>query len=57
MGTPLVWMKAKLTGSTQLWLQLPLPLPWHSRLSMFSAEHQWVSSQLVASTNGAKPGG
>jgi hypothetical protein len=41
----------------QLLLQLPLPLPWHSRLSMLSAEHQWVSSQLVASANGAKPGG
>ena len=57
VGTPLVWTKAKLTGSTQLLLQLPLPLPWHSRLSMLSAEHQWVSSQLVASANGAKPGG
>src|SRR5215468_84383 len=56
VGTPLVWTQAKLTGSTQLLLQLPLPLPWHSRLSIVSAEHQWVLSQLVASTNGAKPG-
>src|SRR6516162_2497347 len=57
VGTPLVWTQAKLTGSTQLLLQLPLPLPWHSRLSMLSAEHQWVLSQLVPSMNGAKPGG
>src|ERR1700735_740866 len=40
VGTPLVWMKAELTGSVQLLLQDPLPLPVHSRLSMVSAEHQ-----------------
>ena len=57
VGTPLVWMKPKLTGSGQLPLQCPDPLPLHSRLSMVSAEHQCVSSQLVLSINGAKPGG
>src|SRR5437764_9989653 len=57
VGTPLVWMKAKLTGSTQLLLQGPEPLPVHSRLSMVSAEHQWVLSQLMLSANGANPGG
>jgi hypothetical protein len=56
-GTPPVWMNAKLTGSGQRGLQWPLPLPWHSRLSMFSAAHQWVLSQLIASENGANPGG
>jgi hypothetical protein len=34
-----------------------LPLPWHSRLSMVRAEHQWVLSQLMLSAKGAKPGG
>ena len=34
----------------------PDPLPVHSRLSMVSAEHQWVLSQLMLSTNGAKTG-
>src|ERR1700722_6070878 len=57
VGPPLVCTEAKLTGSVQFGLQLPLPLPWHSRLSMLSAEHQCASSQLVASSNGAKPGG
>src|SRR5215471_11461114 len=59
VGTPLVWMKPKLIGSTQLLLQLSLGLPlfWHSRLSMVSAEHQWVLSQLIEVANGAKPGG
>src|SRR5215472_8175404 len=54
-GTPLVWMKAKLVGSGQLKLQVWLI--WHSRLSMVSAEHQWVLSQPMLSTNGAMPGG
>src|SRR6516164_2901683 len=56
VGTPLVWIQPKFTGSMHLLLQLPLPLPWHSRLSMVSAEHQWVLSQLIESANGAKPG-
>src|SRR5215472_2216093 len=30
-GTPLVCTNAKFTGSMQLLLQLPDPLPWHSR--------------------------
>ena len=29
----------------------------HSTLSMVSAEHQWVLSQLIESSNGANPGG
>ena len=57
MGIPSVWMNAKFTGSTQLLLQLPEPLPWHSRLSMLSAEHQWVLSQLMELAKGANPGG
>src|ERR1022692_2629624 len=57
VGTPLVWMKPKFTGSGQLLLHGPEPLPTHSRLSIVSAEHQWVASQLVASANGANPGG
>ncbi len=56
-GTPSRWTKAKLTGSTQLLLHGPDPLPVHSRLSMFSAEHQCVLSQLMLSANGANPGG
>src|SRR5215472_4757213 len=40
VGTPLVWMKPKLSARGQLLLQEPLL--WHSRLSMFSAEHQRV---------------
>src|SRR5260370_30346568 len=50
-GTRLVWTNAKLTGSVQFGLQLPLAS--HSRLSMFSAEHQCVLSQLMLSENGA----
>ena len=55
-GTPLVWMKPKLTGSVQFGLQVPIR-PAHSRLSMVSAEHQCVLSQLMLSAKGAKPGG
>ena len=55
-GTPLVWTKAKLTGSGQSGLHA-VPSGAHSRLSMVSAEHQCVLSQLMLSTNGAKPGG
>src|SRR5215470_17736661 len=36
-GTPLVWIKAKLMGSTQSGLQVPSAA--HSRLSMVRAEH------------------
>ena len=56
VGTPSVWMKPKLTGSTQLLLQVPDRRPVHSRLSIVSAEHQCVLSQLMLSANGAKPG-
>ena len=56
VGTPSLWMKAKLTGSTQLLLQLA-KAAMHSRLSMFMAAHQRVPSQLMLSTNGAWPGG
>ena len=49
-------MKAKFTGSMQLLLHGPAG-PVHSRLSMVSAEHQCVLSQLMVSANGAKPGG
>ncbi len=56
VGTPLVWIHAKLTGSSQLLLHCA---NWnvHSRLSIVSAAHQWLSSQLVESTNGGMPGG
>ena len=54
-GTPLVWMNAKLTGSMQLSLHDPEAV--HSTLSMVSAEHQCVLSQLIESSNGANPGG
>src|SRR5689334_14442775 len=42
VGTPLVWIQAKFTGSKQLSLHGPAVNPWprHSRLSMLSAEHQ-----------------
>src|SRR6516164_1214419 len=55
VGTPPVWMKAKLTVSGQWGLQVKLA--WHSRLSMFSAEHQWALSQPMLSASGAMPGG
>ena len=54
-GTPFLWMNAKLTGSMQLSLQLPAAS--QATLSMVSAEHQWVLSQLIESSNGANPGG
>ena len=50
-GTPLVCRYAKLTGSTQLALQVA-KLKLHSRLSMVSAAHHLVVLQLVLSTNG-----
>src|SRR5487761_397884 len=56
VGTPSCWMKPKLTGSSQLALQVAKPVV-HSRLSMVSAAHQCVSSQLALSTNGGFPGG
>src|ERR1700722_15296193 len=59
VGTPLFWTNAKLTGSGQFWLHPDgaNPLPENSRLSIFSAEHQCASSQLMLSVKGAKPGG
>ena len=56
VGTPSRWMNPKFTGSGQSLLQL-VPSGLHSRLSMFRAEHQCVSSQLMLSANGANPGG
>ena len=56
VGTPSRWIQAKLTGSSQPPLQVAKPVV-QSRLSIVSAAHQWVSSQLVESTNGGKPGG
>ena len=50
VGTPFRWMKAKLTGSTQAGLGCVVGV--HSRLSMVSAAHQCVSSQLSLSTKG-----
>src|SRR5215469_2067902 len=55
VGTPVVWMNAKLTGSTQLLLQVPETV--HSSESMVSAAHQCELSQLRPSANGANPGG
>src|SRR6516162_8468448 len=55
VGTPLVWIKAKLIGSTQLLLQVPETV--HSSESIVSAAHQWLLLQLMLSTNGANPGG
>src|ERR1019366_410120 len=55
-GTPSFWMKAKLTGSSHWVLHFAKPSV-HSRLSIVSAEHQWLLSQLTPSANGAKPGG
>ncbi len=55
-GTPLCWMNAKFAGSSQSGLQNE-PSAVHSRLSIVSAEHQCVLSQLMLSTNGANPGG
>ena len=54
-GTPLRWMKAKFTGSSQFGFG---PL-WSvaSSESMLSAAHQCVLLQLTESLNGAKPGG
>src|SRR5689334_12655356 len=56
VGTPSVWIQPKLTGSKQLLLHGPEPLPVHSRLSIVRAAHQCVLSQLRLSTNGANPG-
>jgi hypothetical protein len=38
VGTPFLWMKPKLTGSSQFGLQFVIP-NWHSRLSIVSAPH------------------
>jgi hypothetical protein len=56
VGTPLVWMKAELIGSSQSGWQVAY---WsvHSRLSMVMAAHQPTSLQLSLSTHGGLPGG
>ena len=56
VGTPSIWMKAKLVGSMQFRLQFVNPAP-HSRLLMCSEAHQWVVSQLMLVMKGASPGG
>jgi len=56
VGTPLVWMNAKFTGSSQSALHVANPAV-HSRLSMVSAAHQCVVSQPELSTKGGSPGG
>ncbi len=56
VGTPLRCRKAKFTGSSQAALR-PTKLNCDSRLSMVSAAHQCLASQLGASTNGWYPGG
>src|SRR5260370_8787320 len=55
VGTPFFWMKAKLTGSWQAALAFVVGVP--VKLSMFSAAHQCVASQLSLSAKGALPGG
>ena len=55
VGTPFRWMKPKLTGSSQLLLHITKPVV-HSRLSMVSAAHHYVSLQPSLSTNGGLPG-
>ena len=55
-GIPFLWMNAKFSGSSHCglhWTKFCV----HSRLSIVSAEHQWVSSQPLPSTHGGKPGG
>src|ERR1700674_1373039 len=56
VGTPSVWMKAKLVGSMHALLQLA-KFSVHSRSLMWREAHQWVLSQLRLSTNGANTGG
>src|SRR6202044_877980 len=56
VGTPLFWMNAKFTGSSQFALHVANPSV-HSRLSMVSAAHQCVVSQPELSTKGGSPGG
>ena len=52
VGTPFRWMKAKLTGSSQAGLGFVVGVP--VKLSMVSAAHQCVSSQLVAVDEGRR---
>src|ERR1700694_4748147 len=56
VGTPSVWMKAKLVGSMHALLQLA-ELSVHPWTLLWRDAHQWVLSQLRLSTNGANPGG
>src|ERR1700746_353738 len=51
VGTPLVCMNAKLTGSMQLLLQVA-KLKVHARLSMVRGAHHWVRLQLTESKKG-----
>src|SRR5580658_6823087 len=55
-GTPLVSRSAKLTGSSQLALQVAKPNV-HSRLSMLRAAHHLVALQPSPSISGVSPGG
>src|SRR5215471_3287369 len=60
-AVPFFVMNAKLTGSTPTWLRqdalFTIPLFWSwDRLSMFSAAHHWVTSQLRPSGQGIHPG-
>src|SRR5580704_19653550 len=55
VGTPFRWMKAKLAGSSQAGLAFVVGVP--VKLSMVSAAHQCVSSQLVLLMKGGWPGG
>src|SRR5580704_11684785 len=56
VGTPFVWMNAKLVVSLQLLLQLT-KLNVHSASLMCSDAHHCVLLQLTFSMNGASPGG
>src|SRR5579859_4373843 len=56
VGTPFVWMNAKLVVSSQLLLQLAI-LNVHSSSLMCSDAHHCVALQLTFSINGASPGG
>ena len=56
VGTPFIWMKAKLVVSRQLGLHVTKPAV-HSTLLMCNEAHQCVLSQLICVINGAKPGG
>src|SRR6266852_4420461 len=61
-ATPSLVRKAKLTYSTptrfwQPWFKTVPLMGSSDRLSMFSAAHHWVASQLLPAGQGAQPGG